>query len=243
MIIAMLLAHLVGDYILQWETLAQRKSREVKVVLLHGGIVTAVTVLFALPFDATWWPWALGIGVAHTIIDAGWLWVGRRWHAARQSGRYPIVRLMIDQLLHLSVIAGALIASGVIIVRESVFSDLAATFLTHRGLSIALAYVFITAPAWILIEYTFYALLNGSAPDFTQAAKNKYPGSLERSLMLTFVLLGQFALVPLVALPRLVFDSPTVIGQPRAALYLAEWLGSLALAVAIGLALKNLAGF
>jgi hypothetical protein len=106
-----------------------------------------------------------------------------------------------------------------------------------------LGYVFITLPAWILIEFTFYALINGSAPDFTQAAKNKYPGSLERGLMLTFVLLGQFALVPLVALPRLVFDSPTVIGQPRAALYLAEWLGSLAVAVAIGLMLKNLTGF
>jgi hypothetical protein len=61
--------------------------------------------------------------------------------------------------------------------------------------------------------------------------------------MMTFVLLGQFALVPLVALPRLVLDSPTVIGQPRAALYLAEWLGSLAVAVAIGLMLKNLTGF
>jgi hypothetical protein len=243
MIIAMLLAHLVGDYIFQWDSLAQLKSRKLKGVLLHGGIVTAVTVLFALPFDAAWWPWALGIGVAHTLIDASWLWVGRRWHAARQSGRYPIMRLMIDQLLHLSVIAAALIASGIVAAPDGLISDLTATFITHRWLSIALGYVFITLPAWILIEFTLYALLNGSAPDFTQAATNKYPGSLERSLMLTFILLGQFALVPLVALPRLIFDSPTVIGQPRAALYLAEWLGSLALAVAMGLALKNLAGF
>jgi putative Ca2+/H+ antiporter (TMEM165/GDT1 family) len=205
-------------------------------------IVTVVTVLFALPFDAAWWPWALGIGLIHTAIDAGWLWVDRRWQASRRSGRYPIVRLMIDQLLHLSVIAGALIASGIIAAPDGLISDLAATFLTHRWLSLALGYVFITLPAWILIEFTFYALINGSAPDFTQAAKNKYPGSLERSLMLTFVLLGQFALVPLVALPRLVLDSPTVIGQPRAALYLAEWLGSLAIAIAIGLMLKNLTG-
>ena len=237
MIIAMLLAHLVGDYILQWDALAYWKSREIKGVLLHGSIVTAVTVLFALPFDAAWWPWALGIGVLHTAIDAGWLWVNRRWQI--RSGRYPIVRLIIDQLLHLSVIAIALIASGLI---TRPLHDLLATALTHRWLSIALGYAFITLPAWLLIEFTFYALINGSAPDFAQAAKNKYPGSLERGLMLTFVLLGQFALVPLVALPRLVFDSPTVIGQPRAALYLAEWLGSLAVAVAIGLMLKGLMG-
>lgn len=238
MIIAMLLAHLVGDYILQWDALAQRKSREVKGVLQHGGIVTIVTVLFALPFDAAWWPWALGIGAAHTAIDAGWLWINRRYQI--QSGRYPIVRLMIDQLLHLGVIAFALIASGVI--GTNPIAALISTAISHRWLSVVLGYAFITLPAWILIEFTFYALINGSAPDFAQAAKNKYPGSLERGLMLTFVLLGQFALVPLVALPRLVFDSPTVIGQPRAALYLAEWLGSLAVAVAIGLMLKGLMG-
>jgi hypothetical protein len=238
MIIAMLLAHLVGDYILQWDALAQRKSREIKGVVQHGSIVTAVTVMFALPFDAAWWPWALGIGAIHTAIDAGWLWVNRRYQI--KSGRYPIVRLMLDQALHLSVIAFALIASGLI---TSPLHDLLATAITHRWLSVALAYAFITLPAWILIEFTFYALINGSGPDFAQANKNKYPGSLERGLMMTFVLLGQFALVPLVALPRLVLDSPTVIGQPRAALYLAEWLGSLAVAVAIGLMLKNLTGF
>jgi hypothetical protein len=239
MIIAMLLAHLVGDYILQGDALARRKSREIKGVLLHGGIVTATAVLFALPFDAAWWSWASGIGLAHTAIDAGWLWVNRRRQI--RSGHYPIVRLMIDQALHLGVIAIALIASGAITTNP--IHDLAATMIAHRWLSVALGYVFITLPAWILIEFTLYALINGSAPDFTQAAKNKYPGSLERGLMLTFVLLGQFALAPLVALPRLVFDSPTVIGQPHAALYLAEWLGSLAVAIAIGLALKCLIGF
>ncbi len=242
MVVAMLLAHLVGDYILQWDTLAQRKSREIKGVLLHGGIVTVVTVLFALPLDGDWWPWALGIGLVHTTIDAGWLWLGRRWRTSNQSGRYPIVRLFIDQLLHVSVIAAALIASGAIGV-DGLLRNLAAMFAEYRWLSVALGYVFITLPAWILIEFTFYALLNGSAPDFAQAAKNKYPGSLERGLMLTFVLMGQFALVPLVALPRLVLDSPTVIGQPRAALYLAEWLGSLGLAVTIGLMLKGLTSF
>jgi hypothetical protein len=241
MIIAMLLAHLVGDYILQWDALANRKSREIKGVLLHGGIVTAVTILFALPFDAAWWPWALGIGLTHTAVDAGWLGVNRCWHAARRSGRYPIVRLMLDQTLHLSVIVVVLIASGVI--GNNLIGDLVSTAITHRWLSVALGYAFITLPAWILIEFTFYALINGSAPDFAQAAKNKYSGSLERGLMMTFVLLGQFALVPLVALPRLVFDSPLVIGQPRATLYLAEWLGSLTVAVAIGLMLKHLTGF
>lgn len=234
MIIAMLLAHLVGDFILQWDALAASKSREIKGVALHGSIVTLVTVLFALPFDVAWWPWAAGIGLIHTLIDGGWLWINRHWQI--RSGRYPIVRLLIDQLLHLSVIALALIASGV--VTTNPIDDLVATAITHRWLSVALGYAFITLPAWVLIEFSLYGLLNGSAPDFELAAKNKYPGSLERGLMLTFVLMGRFALVPLVALPRLVFEGPTVISQARTALYLAEWLASLAIAITIGLVLK-----
>ena len=47
-------------------------------------------------------------------------------------------------------------------------------------------------------------------------------------------------LVPVVALPRLVLESPQYFGDNRSTLYLAEWLGSLALAVMIGLALGRL---
>jgi len=52
MVIAMYLAHLVGDYVLQWDALARWKSRELKGVLAHGMIVLIVTWLLSLPFDA-----------------------------------------------------------------------------------------------------------------------------------------------------------------------------------------------
>jgi hypothetical protein len=47
-------------------------------------------------------------------------------------------------------------------------------------------------------------------------------------------------LVPIVALPRLVFEGPRVKGSRQATLYVAELLASVALAVAIGLALRRL---
>ena len=47
MIISMFLAHLVGDYILQWDELALWKSREYKGVFVHGLIVSIITFLFA----------------------------------------------------------------------------------------------------------------------------------------------------------------------------------------------------
>jgi len=60
MVVIMFLAHLVGDYVLQWDRLAQWKSRELKGVLAHGLMVGVVTWLFSLPFDPNWWPWSLG---------------------------------------------------------------------------------------------------------------------------------------------------------------------------------------
>ena len=40
MITSMFLAHLVGDYILQWDSLAMWKSREYKGVLAHTLVVS-----------------------------------------------------------------------------------------------------------------------------------------------------------------------------------------------------------
>ena len=236
MIIAMLLAHMVGDYVLQWDALARWKGAAIKGAAVHGSIVLAVTLLFAGLIDPHWWPWALLIGLTHIAIDASWVGLNRRF-ASR--GRYGLTRLLIDQTLHLGVIVGAAIASGYTTPQE-LSGAIAAEVQLHRTWAIALGYVLISMPAWIFIEFILYGLINGSAPDFNRVGKYKYVGSLERGLIATFVATGQFALVPVVALPRLVLESPQYFGNHRTTLYLAEWLGSLAVAVLIGLALGRM---
>ena len=237
MIVAMLLAHLVGDYLLQWDALANAKSKSMQGVLAHGSIVLVVTLLFALAFDPGWWPWALFIGVIHTFIDAIPLKLVR--HLPTQHGLFALARLLIDQLAHFSVIGLALISSGYVTL-PALIPSLISALHTQRGLAFALGYAFIAMPAWVLVEFAAYGLINGSAPDFSHAVKNKYIGTLERGLIATLVILGQFTLVPLIALPRLVFDSPNIIGSQRAAVYMAEWLASLTLAILIGLGLSRL---
>jgi hypothetical protein len=106
-------------------------------------------------------------------------------------------------------------------------------------LAYALAYVFISLPTWILLQFLVFGLINGTAPDFSNGT-NKYVGTLERWLITTFVLLGQFILVPLVALPRLMFEGRSVVREERSTLYLAELLASVAVAIGIGLALRIL---
>ncbi len=237
MIIAMLLAHLVGDYILQWDALARRKARSIQWAAVHGSIVLAVTLLFAVLIDPAWWPWAVLIGVAHTLIDMAWVRPNRRFASAK--GLYGLIRLLTDQTLHMVMIGVALYASGYL-PPSNLIGAIVRDVEAHHGWAVALGYVFISLPAWIFIEFVLYGLINGSAPDFSRVAKYKYVGSLERGLIATFVATGQFMLVPVMALPRLVLEGRQYMGDNRTTLYLAEWLGSLALAVLIGLMLGRM---
>ena len=231
MTIALFLAHLVGDYILQWDALAKAKSRSFKGVLGHCVIVALVTLVFALPFrDPIWWEGVLVISLAHFVIDAGQLWV--------KPPLAPLVRYVLDQVLHFLVIVMALAWGG--------FLDLfwwvgrvSAVFHDKTVLLYLLGYAFVTMPAWVLIKFLAYGLVTGTAPNFPEGT-NKYVGISERLLITTFAALGQFLLIPLVALPRLVLEWPKVTGEESTAVYIVELLASMALAVAIGLALGRM---
>lgn len=70
MIIAMFLAHLMGDYVLQWDSLAQWKAREFQGVVVHSLILAATTAIFAMPFGPGNWIVVLIISLSHFLIDA-----------------------------------------------------------------------------------------------------------------------------------------------------------------------------
>ena len=229
MALAMYLSHLVADYVLQWDGLARWKSREYTGVLVHGLIVLGVTWLFSLPFDAGWWPWALFIGSTHTAVDAIRLRLGSRFPA--------LMLFLLDQAVHISLITLALMASGYV-TAPSLLAWIAPLPRAERLLRFFIGLVFVTMPAWVLIEFAAYGLVCGTAPDFSRAP-NKYVSSLERGLMTACVWLGQFALVPLVALPRLALEWRQVESSQRALVYVTELLGSAALAAAVGLALRQ----
>lgn len=228
MVLAMLLAHLVADYVLQWDRLAIWKSREVKGVMAHGLIVLIVTWIFSLPFDVEWWPWVIFIWLTHTTVDLIRLRLGGRFSAL---GLY-----LLDQAVHFSLIAFALVASGYLL-PINLGAQMMSLFDDQRWLLYALGYVFATMPAWILLRFVVYGL-TGAPPDFSQTP-NKYMSSLERGLIVTFVVLGQFVLVPLAVLPRFVLDGPRMIGTSQSTLYVTEWLASISLALIVGLWLQQ----
>jgi len=247
MILAMLLAHLVGDYILQWDDLSRWKSERLSGVLVHGLIILGVTLLFSYPFDPDFWPWAVFIAVTHTCIDAVEIPIRRRL-AGQESGKAALLLFLADQTAHLTIIALALIGSGYL-VAPALGDDLAAASEDYPLLTFLVAYAFLTMPAWIIIKFVVYGLMNGSAPDFSRNFGGKYFSMLERGTIATLIIFGQFILIPLVAIPRLVFQwsqasqGQTSRYQPerkRTLVYAAELIASVALAVAIGLGLRQI---
>ncbi|WP_420643147.1 DUF3307 domain-containing protein [Candidatus Leptofilum sp.] len=224
MIIAMFLAHLVGDYILQWNSLAAWKSRAMAGVIIHCLVVLAVTWLFILPFNPDWWPWVVAIGIAHFLIDA-----------VQFRVKLPIpelARFGLDQIAHFIVITLALAGGGYLDLASLVQNSLA-LLQSDLLLIYLLGYAFITMPAWVLVKFTAYGLVQGTGPQFGDSSK--YLGIMERLLMTTFVAIGQYLLVPLVILPRLLMEWPRVMDDERASVYLAELLASVTLAVSVGI--------
>ncbi len=231
MVIAMFLAHLVGDYVLQWDALAQWKSRAMKGVVVHSIVLFFVTALFALVIDPRFWPGVAIIGLSHFLIDAAQFYI-------RPPGP-PLVRFFLDQSLHLFFMLVALVGGGYLS-WGNLLPGIVASARQAPVLTGLLGYAFITMPAWVLLKFVVYGLVKRQPPDFP-AGPNKFIGITERVIITTLVLFGQVLLVPLVALPRLLMEWPRVVRGGGDTVYLAELVSSIILAVAVGLGLSALA--
>lgn len=225
MIIAMFLAHLMGDYVLQWDSLAQWKAREFQGVVVHSLILAATTAIFAMPFGPGNWIVVLIISLSHFLIDAA-----QFFHKPKLS---PLLRFSLDQAAHLIFIILALVAGGYLQWGAIVSGIIAGAEATPL-LTAILGYAFVTMPAWVLLKYIVYGLVKRQPPNFP-AGPNKYVGIVERVIITTLVLFGQAFLVPVVALPRMVMEWPRVSRSEGDRIYMIELISSAFLAVGVGL--------
>jgi hypothetical protein len=229
----MLLSHLLGDYVFQTDALARWKSRSLWGVAAHGAVVTLCAWLCSLPFAAGWWPYALGIGAIHVLIDAVRVKIGPT------VPPLDLALLMVDQAAHVFVLIGALHWSGWLGPRMAE-TALGAWLQEGHRLTFMLGYVLLTRPAWVLVHFA----VNGTgavSKSLPGRPGERYVGMLERALIATFVLAGQYVLIPLVVAPRLVVDGAAYRVEGERIGYLGELLVSVGLAVGVGMLLRGLA--
>ncbi|WP_110665030.1 DUF3307 domain-containing protein [Salinicola halophilus] len=185
----LLLAHVVGDFVLQSDAWAKEKAQRhlrARALYYHVGLHTLMTlgVLVAMKFDAGTTLIGAGIvGGSHWAIDT----------LKSYTHRYPIRYFLIDQALHVLVLTGVWAWLVRLDVPElaTLFHDWAAP----RILLTALTYLVALKPMSILIAMIMTRWSRDVDTAGTLADAGARIGMLERFLILTFVLSDQLAAI------------------------------------------------
>ncbi|HBQ59812.1 MAG TPA: DUF3307 domain-containing protein [Balneolaceae bacterium] len=196
-LIKLLLAHLIGDFGLQFKSWVAHKQRH-KIrsgyLYLHVGIHAVVTTLLLLP-EIMAEPLYLWIPViillTHFAIDATKLTMGGKTKPSNFDTNMLRQQILFfaDQLLHLLVIFGIWIW-----VDESALSSISELF-SQQNLWLLLCLFVLTQPAAIIIKVLIAGWLpeNNSKEQKTLANAGRIIGILERLFVFGFVVTGNWS--------------------------------------------------
>lgn len=192
--IKLILAHLLGDFILQpnsWVNDKENHKLKSKYLYFHVLIHTALSFIFLWDIEL-WWV-AVLVGFSHFIIDV----LKLNYQNIKTKKNW----FFIDQLLHILVITGI----------SFYFQEFSLSFLEDQEfLKIFIAALFLTTPASIIIKI----LLSSWTPVAEELNKlqtesltsaGKYIGILERLLVFTFILVNHWEGVGFMVAAKSVF--------------------------------------
>lgn len=104
-----IVVHLIADWLFQTEWMASYKGNlRHPASWVHSGIHTiGLFLVFA-------WPLALLIGITHLLIDTRkpLLWWLKVIKQIPSDTHFPIVEIAVDQVMHITVLAGAAICAA-----------------------------------------------------------------------------------------------------------------------------------
>lgn len=193
LLVKLVLAHLIGDFILQPDTWVQDKNlKKHRSSLLYLHVLIHGLATWLLVWDPSFWLPVIIIIVSHFIIDL--------IKINLQNPRTETLWFVLDQCLHLAVIASVWYMWEYPTLKVNAIS-------TDEVLIVLTAALFLTRPTSIIIKKsisqwtpeTFYTVAS-SLPD-----AGKFIGYLERLLVFTFILAGHLDAVGFLLAAKSVF--------------------------------------
>jgi len=179
--IQLILAHLLGDFILQPNSwVADKENRKLKSSYLYFHVLIHTILSFIFLWDLKLWWLAVLVGISHFIIDACKL----SFQNIQTKKRW----FFIDQALHVAVISGI----------SLYFSEFNFEFLKDQDfLKMIMAALFLTSPASIFIKlllssWTPVTGEENSVQSDSLSSAGKYIGILERLLVFTFIVVNHW---------------------------------------------------
>ncbi|WP_164111939.1 MULTISPECIES: DUF3307 domain-containing protein [Sphingobacterium] len=96
----LLLAHLVGDFLLQPKSWIVKRKDNILYLLLHILVHMLILAIVFAPKLTDYWIMILSIGCAHLAIDSLKIWWEKLWPCK------PVFLFTLDQFLHIGVLTG-----------------------------------------------------------------------------------------------------------------------------------------
>ena len=215
LLVKLILAHILGDFVLQPDSWVKRKEiRKLKAPQLYLHVMLHIALILVLVGNLDFWKAALLLGALHFLTD-----VIKLYAQKNETRRFWF---FCDQLVHL------LCIGAVWYVYEPEAATLLSSLYTAHNLVLLTAYIFVTTPASLVIKMiisrwqpdkdvksagsrqtpeTFNAFsieTDAVQPRSLQEA-GRYIGILERLFILTFILINHWEAVGFLIAAKSVF--------------------------------------
>ena len=236
----LILSHVLADYLFQSQKMADNKASNWRVCLGHGVIVVFVAFLLTLPFlSLRWLIGLLILFLGHFFVDYG---KGRIRNMFKNSN---FELGIIDQIVHLLVILFIWMlfnpSGGDRLFFRGLYDWLCALpqGVVHKCVLYLAAYIFILKGGTDFVKGLLSKISFREKDVSDEELKvGRIIGNLERVLIMTFVLLHQFAAVGLVIAAKSIARFRELEDRNFAEYYLVGTLASTLIAVVVGLAVS-----
>lgn len=178
----LLLAHILGDFVLQPNYLVQKRKQNILYLLLHVLIHAGVLCLIFVNSIHTFWLVIIFITVSHLAIDSFKIWMEKVWNCK------PVFLFVLDQFLHIAILL------GVLIYEYGIPYDLIDQICTSKNLLYLIAFLLTVAVSPIFLK-VFFSKWN-SENDFAVKKKESLIdaglliGIMERLIIVLFIQVG-----------------------------------------------------
>jgi hypothetical protein len=193
LIIQLLIAHVIGDFVLQpntWVTDKNEKKHKSKFLYLHG-LVHLIALIILLKFNWSYWPYISFIVISHMIIDLIKLNL-----VDKVNNR---ILFVFDQVVHMVIIS-------IVVSLKYTYKINIDKIYSKESLLLILALLSVTFVSSIIMKMIMskWKLEEDNSDDSLQSA-GMYIGVLERLFVFGFIILNQWSAIGLLIAAKSVF--------------------------------------
>lgn len=190
--VKLLLAHFIGDFLLQpnkW--VVHKEANKIKSKYLYFHVLIHFGIAMLLLWDRDLWRWVAIIALSHYVIDLAKLY-------AAPYFRNSVLLFFMDQSLHILVLYACAYNANL--------GEHTAMLLREMDWPLVTAIVFVSFPASIVMAKMLQGMSKRIELDHKSLPNaGKYIGILERLFVLVFIILGRWEAIGLLIAAKSVF--------------------------------------